>query len=323
MKLPFSFSLKFVFRLLFPGFVVSLALYPILKTITESLHPGLQADHILILSTILIGWLFMVLDMQIYMVLEGRRYWPEFLRKTFLKLEGKRLSRLLEKYEEARSEKQKDRTRYVEFSVDLRRFPLDSDGNQIVIYPTRLGNLLLSYEEYPLRTYGMDSIFYWYRIWVAIDDDLREQIDNQQALTDSSVYMTVSFFISGFFALVYVILHLFSIQLAGPTLDTKVLFLISGFSFLLSYFIYRSSLHLHAAFGELYKSLFDMYRDKIPLDEIIEHVATVTNSNSIKDLSTPEKYRAAWRYLHNYKIKSGDKIVPASKFINKKDRQDR
>ena len=65
-----------------------------------------------------------------------------------------------------------------------------------------------------------------------------------------------------------------------------------------------------------------MYRDKIPLDEIIEHVATVTNSNSMKDLSTPEKYRAAWRYLHNYKIKSGDKIVPASKYINKKDRQD-
>lgn len=317
MKLPFSFSLKFVFRLLFPGFIVSLALCPILKTITESLIPDIQPGHILILSTILTGWLFMVLDMQIYMLIEGRRYWPNFLREKFLKSERQRLSKLLEKYDEARSVKHKDRTKYIELSVELRRFPLDADGNQMVIYPTRLGNLLLSYEDYPLVAYGMDSIFYWYRIWVAIDDDLKEQIDNQQALTDSCVYMTASFFISGFITLIYAILHLFSIKVAGPTLDAEFLIMMAVASFLFGYFIYRSSLHLHAAFGELYKSLFDIYRDKIPLDEIIEHIATLTNKNFMKDLSTTEKYKAAWRYLHNNKIKLGEEIVSASKLINK------
>jgi len=97
--------------------------------------------------------------MHIYMALEGRRYWPCWLRKLFLCAEE---SRLLMLREDFNASKNTDHVKYVELSVELRRFPLNDAGDFIARYPTRLGNLLTAYEEYPLRVYGMDSVFYWY-----------------------------------------------------------------------------------------------------------------------------------------------------------------
>lgn len=311
MKLPFSFNLKFVFRLLFPGFILSLALLPILEKLGSLVHAGIDAAHLLIVGSILFGWLFVVLDMQLYMLLEGRRYWPSGLRKMFLAFEQKRLAALQHAYWKSKSS---DRRQYIETSVELRRFPQDDDGNPIPFYPTRLGNLLAAYEEYPLRAYGMDSIFYWYRIWVVLDDDLREHLDSQQALTDSSVYMTIAFFLAGLLCLVYALLSELALLLPTPPLELNLLLPAGFVCFALSYFIYRSSIHLHAAFGELYKSVFDMHRDKIPVDTVLKEIVALTGDQSINNLTQPEKYRTVWRYLHNNRIKLDGKIRKVAEF---------
>lgn len=309
MKLPFSFSLKFVFRILFPGLVVTLALFPALRALCDSLYTNIQSSHIIILSTIMAGWAFIVLDMHIYMALEGRRYWPRWLQKLFLRAEVWRLSRLRKKYNSA---KETNRVKYIEISVELRRFPLNDDGEHTAIYPTRLGNLLTAYEEYPLRAYGMDSVFYWYRIWLAVDEDLREHIDNQQALADSSVYMTVSLFIAGLIMIVYAALQKMCTGWINMLPEPQVLIFIGFISLVFSYLIYRTSLHLHASFGELYKSMFDIHRDKVSVDKTIDLIANLTKDDTIKNSSSSEKYMATWRYLHNYKIKTKKGVVSAA-----------
>ncbi len=143
MKLPFSFSLKFVFRLLLPGFVVTLALFPTLRILCYKFNVNIQSSHIIIVSTIITGWLFIILDMHIYMMLEGRRYWPRWLRNFFISNEGRRLSRLINIYNR---EKENKGVKYRETSVELRRFPMNDKGEFTATWPTRLGNLLSAYE---------------------------------------------------------------------------------------------------------------------------------------------------------------------------------
>jgi len=313
MKLPFAFSLKFVFRLLFPGFFVAIALFPAIRTLCDNLSNGIESNWIIMLSTIMVGWLINVLDMHIYIALEGRRYWPNWLRKIFLNFEKKRLCKLQTKYEQ---EKLVDRVKYIETSVELRRFPLDDDGVPTVTYPTRLGNLLTAYESYPLRVYGMDSIFYWYRISLVLSEDQREHIDNQQSLVDSSVYMTASLFITGVIVISYAVLEQMPFALIKHLPETQVLLFIGFISIIFSYLIYRSSLHLHASFGELYKSIFDMHRDKVSVDEIVDEICNLTKDKSLKYSRNSEKYIATVRYLHNNRVKTKDGVVSATKLSN-------
>lgn len=313
MKLPFSFSLKFVFRLLFPGFVLSLALFPATRALCDHLFPGIETSYVIILSTLLLGWLFILLDMQIYMALEGRRYWPGWLRQKLLVSEIRRLGRLKELYEKVKT---RDRVKYIEVSVELRRFPLDERGEPQAIYPTRLGNLLAAYEQYPDTRYGMDSVFYWYRIWLMVDDDLREHLDSQQAVTDSAVYMTAAFFFAGLILLVYATIRTADVSLLSVLPSSSSLYLIGVVLLIISYLINRVSQHLHAVFGELYKSVFDVHRDKLPIDTLIKSIDVLNEDEQLKQASATRKYRAVWRYLHNYKVKTRKGVVSAAKASN-------
>lgn len=314
MKLPFSFNFKFVFRLLLPGFLVSLSLFPVLKMLCNDLHIPIDKEYFLILSTVLLGWFFVIADMHIYMLFEGRRYWPKWIKDKFHASEKKRLYRLLEKYEKAKTNK--DRREEVEISVELRRFPIDSTGRMVATMPTRIGNLLSSFEEYPLRVYGMDSIFYWYRIWVVIDDDLREHIDNQQAIIDSTVYTSASLVIIAIISIFYFLIK----PLNVIELPSQIMLLaIAVSAFLLSYIIYRTSLYLHASFGELYKSIFDMYRSKIDVDDIVDRVANIVDNHEIINFPKNIKYKIALSFLNNDRVKTKEgNMVSAVSYMNKK-----
>ena len=73
MKLPFSFSIKLVFRLLLPGAVIALAIFLIAQTILGTLSVKAPAESVLAALVIISGWMTTVLDMHIYMLYEGRR----------------------------------------------------------------------------------------------------------------------------------------------------------------------------------------------------------------------------------------------------------
>ena len=72
---------------------------------------------------------------------------------------------------------------YDELWSEIRQFPADEHDHYIATRPTKMGNILASYEDYPDSRYGMDSVFYWHRLWLIVDKDTREEIDRTWAST--------------------------------------------------------------------------------------------------------------------------------------------
>ena len=324
MKLPFSFSLKFAFRLLLPGFIFTLGVFPIIHTILKPLDLTINSEFAFFLSIVIFGWMFVIFDMPIYMAFEGRRYWPEKLWNLSKKCEENRLQKLNNQRRRPRNSAFA-KLKYLEVSVELRRFPIGDDGEYCAKFPTRIGNLIAAYESYPKQRYGMDSVFYWYRIWLKLSTEMREEIDNQQALADSTIYTVAALNICGVFCVLYTILKAiidipinipiniqFISQLISVLPNVCLLLVLAILAFAASYTIYRFSLHIHATFGETYKSVFDNYKDEFSIEDVIEEVSNITREKGMDKQPKREQYEIAWRYLHNYRIKQNGKVLRPS-----------
>src|SRR5207249_6361221 len=119
----------------------------------------------------------------IYEIYEGRRGWPRLLRESATARLKKRVNVLLTK-----SQDPKDPL-YGERWAKLRQYPTDVDGRTpTATAPTLLGNVLASYEQYPLQRHGMDATFYWPRLWLTLTKDVQDDIDNSWAPADSLLY---------------------------------------------------------------------------------------------------------------------------------------
>lgn len=308
MKLPFSLSLKFVFRLLLPGFLVSLALLPLLQVLLDLLNMPFPVAWAFPLLCLLFGWLFVVLDMHIYMLFEGRRYWPPPVKRALIKREEARLRRLASIVQ---GSKEQDRARYLEASVNLRRFPIDENGEYAVRAPTRIGNLILAYEYYPLHRYGMDAVFFWPRLWLLLDEDQRKELDDQQALADSAIYSSAAIFLGGIVCFVYFVAAL----ICGDSIDLlpqpPVLLASTAICIAAACVLYRLSLEIQATFGEIFKSAFDVFRDRVKLSAVLDHIRREWPEALPENASSKEEYKAAWRYLHNYRVRVDGESVPA------------
>src|SRR5262249_16347622 len=133
----------------------------------------------------------------------------------------------------------------LEAGVEYARHPVDEGGDPYVEHPTRLGNLIEAYENYPLLKYGLDSVFYWYRLWVVLDKDLREEIDNQQSVVDSTVYITFVLYVSACVMVIYAAigfgtdLHLLYVPRPPALVALAIMCVVAGFV------IYRLSLPAH------------------------------------------------------------------------------
>jgi hypothetical protein len=72
-------------------------------------------------------------------------------------------------------------------------FPFSrQDRRPHAIWPTRFGNVISSYEYYSQERYGMDSAFYWYRIWLILPDDTRKEYDNSWSLGQVWLYISAA-----------------------------------------------------------------------------------------------------------------------------------
>lgn len=300
MKLPFEFGSKFILRLLLPGATFGAASMPLALTFRDAL--GLQGiDDVTAFAVvaILFGWLILLLDMPLYMLFEGRRYWPDRLRRWGVRREERRLEWI------GRNADDKKRTDRVEYQImRADEFPLSDDGKFEVPYPTRLGNLLSSYERYPNRKYGMDGVFFWYRIWLSIDKDLRDELDSTQAIADGALYLSFALCVSAALSLVYAV-----VAATVPTLvsylnlSAGALVVCAFGAILLSWCLYRSSLHAHRQYGELFKALFDQHRNKVDLSNIINDLADAFGDTDLPSQAERITNRAAWRFLRFHKYR--------------------
>lgn len=134
-----------------------------------------------------------------------------------------------------------------------REFPQDSN----LILPTRLGNVIRSFEDYSYRQYGMESITLWPRLIAKIDKEYAAAVDAAKAGLDFSINMS--------FLSIILALGLLAAGLVYPVP------LVSGFSFwlwlveivgflALGHGAYLISLGQAGSWGELVKGTFDLYR---------------------------------------------------------------
>jgi len=304
MKFPFDFSIKLIFRLLFPGAILAAAMAPAVHAVLHGAGVLIQLQYLYPFEVIGWGWLIVLCDMQIYMLFEGRRYWPRVLHTVFIRGQERRKDRLARIVSADEDD--------LEAAYDLGLYPIDDGGKPIVTAPTRLGNILDSFETYPEIKYGLDAIFFWYRLWVVIDKDLREEIDNAQSVVDSALYVAFALYASGLAMFAYAIIGLAShaglpAWLARAHVpyvpEPGVLFGLGAACFVGGFLIYRLSLSAHAQFGELFKSLFDQYRTKLVFDDVLAEIGMIVGDPYLHSRPKRDQNWIVWRYLRWHRVR--------------------
>lgn len=376
MKLPFELGVKLIFRLIIPGFFLSLGFLPAMSSILELGGWKSRFEYVYILLIIFSGWLIIISDMWIYMLYEGRRWWPGSVRKFFVRLEKRRLKGILARAEviDSKNFKRKQerlkrldrkiklrdglddgdnkfiktreriahyltagRQGAAEAYFDLRKFPINAEGEYDTPFPTRIGNLIAAYEEYPGRIYSLDSVFFWNRLILRVDKDTREEIDNRQAVADSTIYTSCALLLAGALWIVYALLftlapllhkYWYQIYSVLPLLQRNlieqipnvvvaysllVIFILTGF------IVYRLSLPLHAQFGDVFKAFFDVHQDKIDVSDVFSDLYQLTYNhaenaaNLDPNLGSHDQRTIVWRYLQFYRYrcpKCGKLMLP-------------
>lgn len=277
-----------------PGALGCLALFPLTSLeVTKLLSLNLEASWLRLaiaaVVVVAIGGLVSSLNYQFYELYEGRT-WPRRLFDWGTALQQRQVERLDRKQA---AEKGVHEQRYREIWYRLRVYPIADTGKRYASHPTLLGNILYGYEDYPRDRYGMDSVFYWPRLWLVVDKDDREEINKAWAVADGLLSLSA---ISWIACLAWVgavlgsLLGLWGTRHLPLHDNFRGTWLASGGWFVLGYGFYRLSLPFHRTNGEVFKSLFDVYRDKL-----------------LKLTSLPpneaERWKAAWAYLQYLRIR--------------------
>ena len=316
MKLPLSFDNRIFLRLLIPGTFVSLGLLPGVMGLLRLFD--IDADIVVVLPFLIltVGWFLTLLDMPIYMFLEGRRYWPRRARENGLAIQKKRLKDWLDKASEL--ENAGDELGALEFKLRAQRYPLGNakyppeSGEVSAMVPTELGNVIYGFETYPKVKYGVDGVFFWERIWFGLDPEMRKNLDEHQAQCDSAVYACFGSILNTVLFTFYGLLeNIWGIELMSSTFRIEGYLAATGF-LVLSRLFYVAAIHVNYQFGERIKAMFDVSLDKLGIDAALAVIEHRTGVHYRTDRFYPHNVMAAWRFLRWHKFKP----TPDAKSVN-------
>ncbi len=333
MKLPLTFGNRLLLRFLLPGAIVATGLSPLLHLLAGRLNVPVDSLYLFPATTLISGWILSLFDMPIYMIMEGRALWPKWLKERCMKTQRKKLDRWISK---ARNyEKNGNEAEATEMEVKAYRYPIgngkynSNSGVPTVVLPTELGNVIYGYETYSMVKYGADGVFFWERIWMGLDADLRREIDERQAICDSAVYSSFSCFVNTILFLIFSIFlmlsSIFSLDLASnlTAWQRAVEFLVVSLFFLVLWGVfYRAAVSTNFQFGERLKAMFDSNLDKLAISDALLMVSKRTGAIYTTTSFDPDNVMAAWRYLRWHKFrppqaKSNINIEHAKKQNNK------
>lgn len=307
MKGVFALGYATLIRVFVPGFVFTLAVIPLANQVAvkwgkvsafQVLGTRDFGDGVLLFLTIsaFTGAVFSLLDYYIYQLFEGVLFWPPppfwSLARGWLKC---RVSRW---YEEAKQLERNKLTRgekYDELWKKLKDFPMDEEGNPTVPLPSRVGNIIRAYEDYPYSRYRMESVLYWYRLRLLLKEDTKREMDQASAEADSSLFTVFALHVA---SATYLLASIgpFIPRVGFPALLSWHGFIVSLIGFTIAQAFYRLSLPLHRRNGEYFKAMFDMYGSM--LQGKVEGVPPVEMDQNVwSDL------RRRWRYLQFLRIR--------------------
>lgn len=284
-------KLPIFMRLVLPGLLATAVLYPAVSRLLEYFPP--DPDHLwqrLVAYAVVVflpGALISTANSEIYKLYEGRTGWPPRLRVWAIKRQQARVDKL-KKAADATLEQ----TVYDEIWYELRVYKLNDKGQPLATHPTMIGNILAGYEQYPNTRYGMDSVFFWPRIWMQMDKDKKEDIDSQWSIADGFLTLSaISLAAAPVWAAQATFSALFSIGATFLPLHSAGYALLAAPAWLvLGYFWYRLSLPFHRENGEVFKAIFDLYRDKV-------------RDMTARKPHEKKLWNAAWAYLQYLAVK--------------------
>ena len=169
--LPAPFSIPVLMNTVLPGILVVVAFYPFAppdwqKALSTDVDKSWLALAVAMLVVLIAGALVSALNGEFYKIYEGRTAWPKSLSDWAITRQQHRVDRL---YRQANAEREANPQRYDELWYQLRIYPINAKtGDVYATRPTLLGNILAGYEDYPYDRYGMDSVFYWPRLWMVV-----------------------------------------------------------------------------------------------------------------------------------------------------------
>jgi hypothetical protein len=158
--------------------------------------------------------------------------------------------------------RQRDRLTAADYEFLYRNYPRyrgqPRDGNDEdrpeYIMATRLGNIIKAAEVYPndVGRYGMDAVFFWPRLCQVIPDNARSSLDD--ARTSLTLMLNVCTLASGLAAGALVALAVATIMPAAACWATAVGGAVAAL------LAYRSALGPARVYGDLVRSMHDLYR---------------------------------------------------------------
>lgn len=252
---------------LFPFTAFKVAMFAVdsLKDLEE------HAMRLLLLCALIFvcGALIAALNGEIYKVYEGRTFWPGRLRLWGLRRQQRRVDRLRSYAVYVSSPDPRIENRRLESWEQLRIYPV-SDGEYYADKPTRLGNILAGYEQYPDTRYGMSSVFYFPRIWMRMEKEKKKEIDGGWAVADGFLSLSAAAAGGGVLWVLAGVLGAFDLFWWHVPFGDSGKSILGGVGLLiLAYLFYRVSLPFHLQNGEIFKAIFDLYRSKAwPMTEI-------------------------------------------------------
>ena len=129
-----------------------------------------------------------------------------------------------------------------------------SYGSWGTILPTKLGNIVAAYNQYPYTRYKIEGEFLWPRLMQVTPEVFNETIQDKKAFLDFALAMATGFLVSAVSILIY-----------GPLLrmDEATLAawpLISASMLVAMYLSYRSAIMAARDFGDILRAACDLFR---------------------------------------------------------------
>lgn len=261
--LPEKVPLSLLMRVVLPGATAAFAVYRVTPLQNRSLASVVEEKQwmtllLIALAVYALGAMIAALSGQIYKIYEGLLFWPKRLKNWAIARQQRRVNRLYAAQKKATGDE------YEKLWYLLRLYPLNDKKDPYASEPTLLGNILAGYEQYPMDRYGMDSVFYWPRLWMKVDKDKKEEIDSNWSVAEGFMCLSAVSYVAAllWFAASFSP-DLGPSWLRPPFGDANTSLWLSAAWLLMGYLFYRISLPFHRANGELFKSVFDLYRNEL------------------------------------------------------------
>src|SRR5262249_52089143 len=260
-------------RIVLPGIVLSAGLHPFISpwvpTVTRLY--GIGATSIIVAEIVVFGLGLSSALQSIYYVYEGFRF--EWVTSLAGRINRTRLEQYQEQLNEIqggrdfdalnRSE-QSELMRKYEFLLD---FPLalekDGSARHFAERPTRLGNIIATYELYAESRYGIDGTYFWYHFLSLAPDAHRKSFEDSYSFAESLL-------LASFAGAVVAVIHMIALVgfAAGARNPSLVFFHVSSgpsqsgwlafFGLIVWLGFYQASLPAHRDAGAVFRAIVDM-----------------------------------------------------------------